>query len=116
MPYSINGTDLTMQPTEGRWVDRDALGRDGNGRNIYPAPREFEMKFNLISTSDLQQLQTFFSAVGATGTVVVSLPQYGASAYQFYSYSGCILSEPTVNAYFEEYLNDVKITVSKITT
>ena len=114
MAYQINGTDLTLQPTEGRWVDKESIGTDGNGRPIYPSPREFEMKFNLTSTSDWQQLRNFFSAVGATGTVTVSLPEYGASAYQFRTYSGCVLNEPTTSAYFEEYIQDAKVIVSKI--
>lgn len=114
MTYAINGTALSMQPTEGHWMDRDELGRDGNGRQIFPNPRQFEMKFNLQSSSDLSQLVTFFNSVGATGTVVVDLPQFGAASYQFYSYSGCVLSEPTVGAYFEEYSQEVRVIVSKI--
>ena len=114
MTYKVNGTTITLQPTEGRWVDREKIGTDGNGRPIYPASREFEMKFNLGSTSDWAQLRAFFSSVSVTGTAVVDLPEYGASAYQFRSYSGCILNEPTTNAYFEEYINDFKVIVSKI--
>lgn len=114
MPYAINGTSLTAQPESGEWKDRESIGIDGNGRPIYPGPREFEMKWGLISISDWQQLRTFFQAVGATGTVVASLPQYGASSWTFYSYSGCVLKEPQVGQYFEEYITDARLIVSKI--
>jgi hypothetical protein len=116
MAYKINGTDLTLQPTEGKWVDREEVGKDGNGRVIYSAPREFEMKFNLSSPSDWAQMRNFFSAIGSTGTVVVDLPEYGASAYQFRAYSGCILNEPTTGPYFEEHIGDFKLIVSRIIT
>lgn len=116
MAYQINGTDLTMQPTEGRWVDRDSLGYDGNGRPIYPNPREFEMKFNLQDPADWYQLRTFFLSVGATGTSVVTLPEYGASAYQYKAYSGCVINEPQMGAYFEGYIQEAKVIVSKIIT
>lgn len=114
--YKINGTTLSTQPTEGKWVDREPIGTDGNGRYVYPGIREFELKFNLSSQSDVYQLQTFFEAVGATGTVSVDLPEYGASSYAFRTYSGCILSEPARGAYFEEHTNDFKLLISKIRT
>lgn len=114
MGYKINGTELTLQPTEGTWKDRESIGNDGNGRPIYSSPREFEMKFNLESPSEWQQLRTFFQSISATGTASVDLPEYGASAYQFRTYSGCIINEPTMGAYFEGYINDVSLKISRI--
>lgn len=116
MTYKINGTTITLQPTTGEWKDRDEIGRDGNGRPIYHAPREFELKWSLISMSDFAQLRTFFRSVSATGTVVVDLPQYGSSSWTFYSYSGCILSEPQAGPFYEEHTTDARLLVSKITT
>lgn len=116
MTYKVNGTTLTTQPESGEWKERDEIGKDGNGRPIYASPREFEMKWGLVSMSDWAQLRTFFQSVGATGTVVVELPQYGASSWTFYAYSGCILSEPQLGVFFEEYISDARLIVSKITT
>jgi hypothetical protein len=116
MTYAINGVTLTAQPEAGDWKDREKLGDDGNGRPIYPRPREFEMKWGFISMSDWNQLNTFFQSVGATGTVTVDLPKYGGTSWQFQSYSGCILSEPIMGQYFEEYISEVRLVVSKITT
>src|SRR5512139_2561459 len=116
MAYTINGTTLTTQPESGEWKNREPIGVDGNGRPIYPAPREFEMKWGLISMSDWVQLRTFFQSVSATGTVVAGLPQYGASSWTFYSYSGCILNEPQAGVYFEEHIQDARLVVSKIIT
>lgn len=116
MTYKINGTALSTQPESGEWKDREEIGRDGNGRAIYPGPREFELKWGLVSMSDWAQLRTFFQSVSATGTVVVDLPQYGSSSWAFYSYSGCVLSEPKTGQFFEEYISDARLIVSKITT
>lgn len=116
MAYKINGTDITIQPETGHWVDRESIGRDGNGRNVYVAPREFELKWGLISISEWSQLRTFFGSVGATGTAVVTLPKYSSSSYAYYDYSGCILNEPTVGEYFEEFVSDVRLVVSRVIT
>lgn len=114
MTYKINGTAITLQPETGQWVTQEPIGTDGNGRAIYPAPREFEMKWGLMSMSEFAQIKTFFSSVGATGTVSVDLPEYGASSWQFRTYSGCVLSQPEMSAFFEEYINDVRLIVRKV--
>lgn len=114
MTYKINGTDIPLQPESGEWKNRDKIGDDGNGRPIYPAPREFEMKWSLISMSDWKTLLTFFRSVGATGTAVAELPQYDATSWTFYAYSGCILSEPERGKFFEEYGMDARLVVSRI--
>ena len=115
MTYRFNATDLTLQPTSGRWLDRETLGIDGNGRAIYPPYREFELKWGLISVSEFQQLNNFFNAIGATGTVVATLPQYGASSYTTYDYSGCILRQVEAGEYFEEWIKDASLLVVRIT-
>lgn len=115
MPYQINGTDLTLQPEMGAWVNRQGYGKDGSGHEVYPRNRQFELRWGFISIADFQQLRNFYEAV-TTGTVVVSLPQFGAASYSFYSYSGCVLREPEVGAYFEEYLSDVRLIVTNIPT
>lgn len=114
MAYKINGTNITIQPETGKWVDRDKLGRDGNGRNVYVGPREFELQWGLISMSEWNQLQVFFSSVGATGTAVVTLPKYNSTSYAYYDYSGCVLDEPTVGEFFEEFVSDVRLLITKI--
>src|SRR3990167_8565475 len=107
--YGVNGVNLILQPTEGEWIERDKHGVDGGGHTIYSAVRQFEMRFQLTPMSDLQQVINFYNSVGATGTVVVDLPQWGASDYRFYSYSGCTLQEPTFGPYFEEYGQDSRL-------
>lgn len=114
--YAVNGTDLSLQPTEGKWNQRDAYGYDGAGHPIYSSFRTFELKWQLISTSDLSQMITFFNTVSSTGTLAVDLPQYGANAYQFSRYSGCTLNEVQVGAYFSEYVQDVTLLVLQVRT
>lgn len=100
MPYKINGTELTTQPTTGRWMPRTSLGIDGNGHTIYAGVREYELKWQLVNVSDYNQLITFFTTIGNTGTAVVELPKFGGATYTFQEYSGCVLREPESNAYF----------------
>ena len=116
MPYKINGTDITLQPTTGKWVDREQIGIDGNGRALYSALREFELTWGLVSASEFNQLKGFFDSIGSTGSVVATLPQYGASSYTFYDYTGCILREMEAGEYFEERITDTKLLIVKIAT
>lgn len=114
--FGINGVDLALQPTEHSWTPRASLGYDGGGHPVYSAVRDFEMRWVLADPSDYNQLQLAFQAISVTGTAVVDLPQYGASAYLFYSYSGCIINEPEMRAYFNEHHTDIRLTISGIRT
>lgn len=114
--YALNGTDITLKPTSGRWVGRDALGIDGGGHPIYPSVREFEMKWDLMSQSDFAQLVGLYNLVSTTGTVTADLPYYDNSGYQFHRYSGITLQEPVGGEYFMEYVKDVTLLVLRVTT
>ena len=116
MTYKINGVEITLQPTSGRWIPRRSLGIDGLGHPIYPALRSYELQWGLLSDVEYNQLQTFFDAVISTGTAVVDLPKYGDSTYAFYSYSGCTLSEPEPSRFFAEHYTDVGLIINKIQT
>ena len=112
--YAIQGTDLTLQPTTGRWIDRDVVGFDGSGHPIYPAIATFEMTWQLISASDFAQLVTFYNQVQNTGTVAVDLPKWGTSPHQFNRYSGCTLGEPLVNEFFLDHIEEVRLLVYNV--
>jgi hypothetical protein len=112
--YAVQGTDFTLQPTSGKWQDRDAVGFDGGGHPIYAAPRTFEMSWQLINASDLYQIIAFYNSVQNTGTVAVDLPKWGAYPYQFERHSGCTLSEPTVGEYFNEHTQSVRMLVYNV--
>jgi len=112
--FAINGTQLSLQPSEFQWQEPPLLGRDGQGRPVYPAFREFTLKWDFMSTSELAQLNNFFLYVSATGTAVVDLPKWGDTGYLFYSYSGTFLNVPVVGAYFNQYVSDVQLVVSGI--
>ncbi len=114
--YAINGIDLTLQPSEGKWTERNILNFDGFGHPIYPGVSEFEMRFVLSSPSDFSQLTNFFNSAGSTGTFAVDLPQFGASGYLFFRYSGCVLQEPYFEAYFSENHQEVVMRISNIRT
>src|SRR5688500_10315800 len=94
--YAVNNTNLTLQPTDGKWNEPQDYGFDGTGHPIYSQMRTFEMRWQLISPSELSQIITFFSQVQNTGTVAVDLPKWGDSQYLFHRYSGCTLSEVRV--------------------
>lgn len=119
MPYSVNGTEITIQPTTGRWLQRYTLGRTGAGNAIYAQVREFEMKWQLGDQAHVQQVVNFFNTISFTGTVVVGLPEWGSlssGTYMFKSYSGCIIDEPDINVYFTEHSTDISLLISNIVT
>lgn len=113
--YAFNGVNI-MPPSESKWNTRDNLGYDGSGHPIYPAIRSYEMSWELISTSDLQQLINAQLATASTGTMVVDLPKWGDAGYLFYSYTGCIINEPEVGAYFAGYSKDVHLVITNVRT
>jgi hypothetical protein len=112
--YGINGVALTLQPSEGRWEAKSTLGRDGEGRPIYPAIGEFTLSWGLMSTSEFKQLNDVYLSVSNSGTVVSELPKWGDVDYLYYAYSGTIVDRPTVGAYFVGYVSDVRMTIGKI--
>lgn len=114
--YRINGTDLLMQPTSGKWMPRPELGIQGDGHAVYPGVREFEMRFNLQSPGEYNQLINWFDAHQPSGTVVVDLPRFGYNIYDFYSYTGCVIREPEMNEYFNENHTEVVLLVTNIRT
>lgn len=114
---AFNGTTLLMQPDTHRWIPRENLGFTGDGHQILPAVREYEMTFTFDSAEEFNQVIGFLNTLGnATGTITAYLPEYGASTYGFKNYSGCILQEPEYSSYFENYYQDVKIRLSNIRT
>jgi len=114
--YAFNGVDFLLQPSSGRWIQRAELGIDGLGHPIYPAVREFEISWDLISANDLYQINNIFNQVSNTGTIVVDLPKYGDTQYNFFSYSGCTLSEPQYDTYFMGHVQNVRLLVMNIRT
>ena len=114
--YALNNTNLTLQPSTGKWVARTDYGVDGGGHPVYATPRKFEMSWDLISTTDAKQLIDFYNLVGSTGTISAHLPEWGAVDYTFKNYSGCTLQEPEVGEYFQTYIDSVRMTILNIRT
>lgn len=114
--YEINGVELTMQPTEGRWLPNTPLGVTGDGHPIYGAVRQYELRFNIETPAEFNQLMTDYNSVALTGTCVVALPEFGAATYVFKNYSGCTLGEPEMGRYFTEHHTEVFVLVSNIRT
>lgn len=110
--YAINAVDIC--PEEGRWIPKNALGIDGGGHSVYPAKKDFEMAWSLISMADFNILYQAYLLVSNTGTVTVDLPDITASDFRFTRYSGCIIHEPSTGAAFEGYLTDVRLLVTNI--
>ena len=112
--YSVNGTTLTLQPTTGNWETKEILGFDGSGRPIYPAIGEFNLTWELMSTTELKQLIDFQATVMSTGSCVVDLPKWGDADYLFYSYSGTYPNRPSVGEYFQGYVSNVTMKITGI--
>jgi hypothetical protein len=113
--YAINGTELSIQPTTGRWMPQSVVGINGNGIPIYPRVREFELRWNLSDPALVNTLRTYFNALQFTGTVALDLPQLESADYRFYRYSGCSLYQPERGAYFAEHITDLVMIVGNIT-
>jgi len=116
MVYKIQNTELIIQPTSGKWMRRGVVGISGDGHAIYPAVRQFEMKWQVESASGYNQLMNFFDAIDPTGTVSIDLPRYAYSEYEFRTYSGCVLREPESGMYFSEKHTTVLLLVTNINT
>jgi hypothetical protein len=116
MPFKVNGTTLTTQPSTHHWVERQQLGTGGAGHAIYPAVREYVLEWNLIDADSYNQLQGFYNAIGMTGTAVVSLPKYTTGTYAYFDYTGCVLYEPNFQGFFEEHYEGVKMLIIGIRT
>lgn len=112
--YAVNNTNLTLQPTTGKYVERNQFGFDGSAHPIYSAYRQFELTWELISTTDAKQLIDFYNTVSATGTVVACLPKWGDPDFIFINISGVTLTEPQVGEYFQGYIQQVKMLVVNI--
>lgn len=110
----INGTQITTQPTEILWQRRDILGYDGNGHAIYAPYRMAQLKWDLLSVDDFSVLRSAYDNQGTTGTVVVSLPKWNGSTFAYYGYTGCVLEEPEVDAYFMENIQKISLNVTRI--
>jgi len=109
--YAFNGIDFQLQPSTGKWVDRTNYGIDGNARTVYSQYRKFELKWELISTSDLHQIIDFYNGVSNSGSVVSCLPKWNDPDYTFYNYSGTQLQEPQVSEYFQGYIQSVTLLI-----
>lgn len=114
--FKVNGTSLTLQPSEHNWVARESYGIDGGGHDVYPAVRQYEMRWDLMPAEDFNQLVNFYNSVSVTGTCVVDLPKWNDATYQFYSYSGCVLQEPQLTGFFEEHQVSASMMVVNIRT
>jgi len=112
--YAINGTDLLLQPTSGRWIPTSPLGITGDGHPIYSSIHEFEINWTLTSQLDLDQIQDFRDMIWLTGTASVDLPSYRGSAYVFQTYSGCSIFEPERGVYYSDHTTDFRIVIGNI--
>lgn len=114
--YAFDNVNLTLQPTSGKWLERTQYGIDGGGHPVYPAVRSFELRWELISTSDAQQIIGIYDAVSNTGTVTVCLPEWGNVGFEFVNYSGCTLVEPEAGEYFQGWIMDFRLLVLNVRT
>lgn len=112
---AFNGTIFSPQPTSHGWKDRESIGTDGNGVEIYVTPRQYEMTWDALDTDQYRTLYSYFLAQGVTGSIVTSLPKWDANPYQMYAYSGTILREPKYDGFFMNYYQSVTLLVVRIT-
>lgn len=110
--YQIDGVAIPL-PTTGKWELRDELGRDGFGKPIYSATREFRLVWEYISPADANILYGLYKAKESTGSHVVQLPAYD-SLYTFKTYSGCQMTEPEYGEFFETHVSNFSFLIVSI--
>lgn len=116
MAYKINGTNFLIEPTTGRWLPNSPIGITGDGHPIYPAIRQYELRWQLSSQAEVEQLRAWFESTRITGTSSVTLPCYTTGSYSFLQYSGCILFEPERGVFFNGTTTDLTLIVGNIVT
>lgn len=115
MTLKINGVEITIQPTEIRWLPQSPIGTTGDGHLIYPAVQEAEIRWQVVDPEVYAELVEQFNSITLTGTVSISLPDYTTGTYSFRTFENCILSMPEMQgAYFEGYIRDVVLYVRGI--
>lgn len=114
--YAFNNTNLTLQPTTGKWVERPSYGVDGEAHPVYSSIRSFELTWALISPSDAKQIIDFYNLVGNTGSVVACLPEWNNVEYSFRNYSGTTLQEPTFSEYFQGFITEARLLILNVRT
>jgi len=68
------------------------------------------LNWDIIDSTSFAELQTLYAGAVNTGTSV-TLPQFGASSYQYRDYSGCVIREPNFDKYFEEHYENVNLLI-----
>jgi hypothetical protein len=111
MTLKINGTQLTTQPSNSHWIERNQLGFDGNAHPVYVAPRQFEMSWDWMEADAFAQLIGFYQ--GCTGTMSVDLPMWNGSTGGYATYTGT-LREPSYTSSFEGTFGSVKLLILNI--
>ena len=116
MAIKINGTTLAIQPETVQWMDRSSYGIDGTGHPLYPRFRSCELKWGWMTAAQFNEIENFYLN-NQSGTVVVTLPKYGATPYVYFDYTGCVLNEPSIsNPDFENNIGGVSLLVANIVT
>jgi hypothetical protein len=117
VPYRLNGSTLSLQPTKGKWVSQKPLDVDGNGHSLYAPVFEFEMSFTLDAPSDFMQLYNMWNNM-STGTVVATLPRFDSvwlsGTYEYFDYTGTILNQPERGEYYEGHNQNVVMMVTNV--
>lgn len=114
--YAFDNVDLTLQPTTGKWTERTNYGTDGGGHPVYSQVRNFELRWELISTNDAKQIIDVYNTVSNTGTTVACLPEWGNLDFEFVNYSGCTLREPEAGEYFQGWIQDFRLLILNVRT
>lgn len=119
--FTVNGTQLPTVPSSHGWMSRSILGYDGNHQPIYPFLREYELDWDTIDPATFTQLWNFYQSA-ATGSVVVTLPQWAGVLdvdnfdAGYVPYSGCTITEPTFKSFMTGYYTGVKLLIIGIQT
>lgn len=111
--YKVNGVQL-RKPTTARWLEKKGYGSSGVGNSIYGGYRDFELKWDFLTHSEFQTIESAFKFSQNSGSVVVELPYFAGNSFVAREYSGCYLTCPELGDYFEGYYSGVTLVVKKV--
>jgi len=111
--FKINNNTLPS-PVSHRWIIPEDKGFNGSGQRLYTPYFNYEISWSFLTQSEFQNIYNIWLGYYNSGTASVDLPQFNSSSYAFTTYTGVTIDHPVVNAYRENYVEDIKITIRRV--
>lgn len=112
--FEINNIDLPA-PSRHGWKIPDDKGFNGNGAKQYTPYFTYELNWDELTQEEFRSIYNIWKGHYNSGTASVKIPEYNAATYQFTTYTGVLMDQPSVGGYSENYVLSVNVVIRKIT-